>query len=233
LAPTGKLRVALLADNPVTASRDARTGEMTGVAVDLTKELARRLNVQSELVVYPTVARLIESAAEDQWDVTFIGINPDRAKYIRFAGAYAEVEMGYLVPNGSPLMTNSDVDKSTIRVAVQAKGGADILLSKQLKNATLVRAPTISGCIELLKAEKADVIAAVKTFLYPASDQLTGSRVLDGRVSVTSIGIGVPPNREKSAVFTRRFIENAKSSGFVQKALARAGLRGVVVAKAE
>jgi polar amino acid transport system substrate-binding protein len=223
--------VALLAENPVTASKDTRTGEMAGVAVDLTKELARRLDVPFELVIYPTVAKLIESAAGDNWDLTFIGINPDRAKHIRFTGAYAEVEMGYLVPDGSPLRTNDDIDQANVRVAVQGKGGADVLLSKQLRNATLVRAPTISACIDLAKAGKVDAIAAVKTFLYPASDQLPGSRVLDGRVSVTPIGIGVPPHREKSAAFTRSFIEDVKASGFVQEALSRARLRGVVVAR--
>ena len=233
LAPTGKLRVALLADNPVTAAKDPRTGDMAGVAIDLTRELARRMGVTYELVVYETVAQLIDSAAGDAWDVVFIGMNPDRAKRIRFTGAYAEVELGYLVPPGSPVSSIADADRPDIRIAVQTKGGADILLSKQLKSAQLVRAPTIAGCIELLKSGKADALAAVKTFLYPASDNLSGSRVLDGRVSMTPIGIGVPPQRESAAPVTKRFIEDVKASGFVQQALARASLRGVVVAGGE
>jgi len=233
LAPTGKLRVALLSDNPVAAARDPRTGEMSGVAVDLTRELANRTRVPYELVVYPTVAQLIDSAAGDAWDIVFIGINPDRAKRIRFTGAYAEVELGYLVPPGSRIASINDVDRSGIRVAVQAKGGADVRLSKELNSAQLVRAETIAGCIELLKSGKADALAAVKTFLYPASDNLPGSHVLDGRVSVTPIGIGVPPHREAAAAVTKRFIEDVKANGFVQQALAKAGLRGVVVAKSE
>jgi len=233
LAPTGKLRVALLADNPVTAAKDPRTGDMVGVAIDLTRELARRIDVPYELVMYDTVAQLIDSAADDAWDVVFIGMNPDRAKRIRFTGAYAAVELGYLVPLGSPISSIGDADRAGIRIAVQSKGGADILLSKQLKSAQLVRAATIAGCVELLKSGKADALAAVKTFLYPASDNLPGSRVLDGRVSMTPIGIGVPPRHESGAPVTRRFIEDVKASGFVQRALARAGLRGVVVAVGE
>ena len=47
LAPTGKLRVALL-PLPHIAVRDKDTGVFKGVVVDLSHELARRLNVPVE-----------------------------------------------------------------------------------------------------------------------------------------------------------------------------------------
>src|SRR5687767_6973635 len=108
LAPTGKLRIGLLADNPVTATRDPASGEMKGVAIDLGRELARRIGVPLEVVTYPTVVALIDSEKSGQWDITFIGINPERAKSIDFSATYAEVEMGYLVRKGSAISTMSD-----------------------------------------------------------------------------------------------------------------------------
>jgi polar amino acid transport system substrate-binding protein len=82
----------------------------------------------------------------------------------------------------------------------------------------------------MLKSGKADALAAVKTFLFPASDKLPGSRVLDGRIAVTQIGVGVPKGHEAGAAYARKFVEEAKSSGFVKAGIERAGLRGVVVA---
>ena len=230
LAPTGKLRIGLLSDNPVTATRDPTSGEMKGVAVDLGRELARRIGVPFEVVSYPTVVALIDSAKSGQWDITFIGINPERAKSIDFSATYAEVEMGYLVPTGSSISAMSDVDKPGMRIAVQEKGGADVRLTPTIKNATLVRGSTIAAGVEMLRSGKADALAAVKTFLFPASDQLPGSRVLEGRITVTAIGIGVPKGQDASAVYARKFVEDAKSGGLVKAAIERAGLRGVVVA---
>jgi hypothetical protein len=46
--------------------------------------------------------------------------------------------------------------------------------------------------VELLRAGKADAVAALKTFLFPASDTILGSRVLDGRTYVEEIGRGFP-----------------------------------------
>lgn len=49
LAPTGKLRVALL-PLPHIAVRDKETGDFKGIAVDLSRGLGKRLNVQVEFV---------------------------------------------------------------------------------------------------------------------------------------------------------------------------------------
>lgn len=222
LAPTGKLRIGLLADSPV-------TGEMKEVFIDLGRELARRIGVHFEVVGYPTVVALIESAKSGQWDITFMGINPDRAKYIDFSATYAEVEVGYLVPKDSLIATISDVDRPGMRIAVQEKGGADVRLTATLQSATIVRGSTVSDGVELLRSGKADALAAAKTFLFPASDQLPGSRVLTGRITATEFGIGVPKGHNVSATYARKFIEDAKSEGFVEAAIERAGLRGVVV----
>ena len=61
LAPTGKLRVALL-PLPHIAVRDKETGDFKGVVVDLSRELGKRLNVPVEFVtVNSNVALLIKS----------------------------------------------------------------------------------------------------------------------------------------------------------------------------
>ena len=46
LAPAGSLRVAFLATTPIHATRDAQSGEFKGPAVDLGREMARRIGAR-------------------------------------------------------------------------------------------------------------------------------------------------------------------------------------------
>jgi polar amino acid transport system substrate-binding protein len=62
------------------------------------------------------------------------------------------------------------------------------------------------------------------------SNQLPGSRVLDGRPGIDPHALAMPKGRDSGVAYARRFIENAKSEGVVKAAVDRAGLRGVVVA---
>ena len=49
LAPTGTLRAAFLGTNPVQGRVDAKTGAISGLVADLTRELAGRLGVPYQI----------------------------------------------------------------------------------------------------------------------------------------------------------------------------------------
>ena len=230
LAPTGKLRVAFLL-GPIHATKDPATGELKGVAVDLGKDLARRVGVPFDPVVYPNPPALIDGAKSGAWDVALVGINDERAAVMDFSAPYMEVEQGFLVRAGVSIATASDVDKTGIRIGVLEKSVADLYLSRTLKNATLVRIKSIPENYALLDTEKADVIAATKTALFTGATSRPGSRVLDGRILVEPIGMGVPKGRNAAAaVYVGKFVEEAKAAGLVKSAIERAELRGVVAA---
>ena len=82
----------------------------------------------------------------------------------------------------------------------------------------------------MVRAGKADALAALKTYLFLASEQVPGSRVLDGRIAVEDFGIGVPKGRTLSAAYVRKFVEDVKSKGFVKEAVERAQVRGLMTA---
>jgi polar amino acid transport system substrate-binding protein len=230
LAPTGKLRVALQLGNPLNVVRDSASGEMKGVAFDLGKELARRLGVPFEPVMYPSVGALLDSGKSGAWDVAFVGFSPARAKEWSFSPLHLEVEFGYLVPGGSPISAVGDVDRPGIRVAVQEKSGPDSFFSRTLTKAAVVRAPSNPGALEAVTSGRADVMGSLKPILFEMSRQLPGSRVLDGRPGVDPHAMAMPQGRDSGAAYARTFIEEAKSAGLVTAAIQRAGLRGVAVA---
>jgi polar amino acid transport system substrate-binding protein len=230
LAPTGKLRVGLQLGNPLNVVQDSASGEMKGVAVDLGKELARRIGVPFEPVMYPSVGALLDSGKFGAWDVAFVGFSPARAKEWSFSPLHLEVEFGYLVPPGSSVSAVNDVDRPGIRVAVQEKSGPDSFFSRTLKNAVVIRASSNPGALEALKSGRADVMGSLKPILFEMSNQLPGSRVLDGRPGIDPHAMAMPQGRDLGAAYARQFIEEAKSTGLVMAAIQRAGLRGVVVA---
>src|SRR3970282_2065908 len=111
IAPTGMLRVGINLGNFLLTAKDPATGEPRGIAVDLGRELGRRLGVPGEIIRYPTPGELPDAATFGAWDVGFLGAEPQRAKEIDFTAAYVEIEATYLVPAGSPLRDIPDVDR--------------------------------------------------------------------------------------------------------------------------
>jgi polar amino acid transport system substrate-binding protein len=229
LAPTGKLRVGLQLGSPHNVIRDPVSGEMKGVAFDLGNELARRMGVPFEPVLYPSVGALLDGGKSGAWDVAFVGFSPERAKEWDFTALHLQIEFGYLIPGGSSISTMADVDRPGIRVAVQEKSQPDIFLSRTLKNAAVVRASSLAGTLEMLKSGSADAIFSIKPSLFEISNQLPGSRVLDGRPGIDPHAMAVPKGRDPGVAYARKFVEDAKSEGLVKAAIERAGIRGAVV----
>src|SRR5438105_653666 len=139
LAPTGKLRAAINFGNPVLAGRDA-SGAPCGISVDLARELARRLGVAIEFVPYDAAGKVVEGLKSQAWDVCFLAIDPLRAADISFTAPYAVIEGVYLVAEASPIRSKAEVDRPGARVGVIVGSAYDLFLSRELKQATIVRA---------------------------------------------------------------------------------------------
>ena len=230
LAPSGTLRAGINYGNFILATKDAASGESRGVAIDLTRELASRLDVRFELVPYASVAAMVDAAKTGAWDIAFLGIDPAREGEIAFSAAYLEIEATYLVPAGSPLRAVGDVDRAGVRVAAPARANYELFLTRHLKAAELVRAPSADAAFELLASGKVDALAGLRQALIGAIDRLPGSRMLDGEFMKVPQAVGVPRGRDAGLAYLRAFVEDAKASGLVARAIERTGARGVSVA---
>jgi polar amino acid transport system substrate-binding protein len=230
LAPTGKLRVGINYGNPVLATRDPTSGDLRGVAVDLARELGRRIDVPVELVGFESAGLMVEGLKAGAWDIAFLAVDPGRADQISFTAPYIEIEGTYLVPAGSSVRTIADVDHEGVRVGVSSKSAYDLFLTRSIQRAQLVRAPTPEASFELLVAGKVDVVAGVRQPLVANAEKLPRSRVLDGRFMAIGQALGIPKGRDAGAKYLREFIEDVKGSGLVARAIEKAGIRGVSVA---
>ena len=226
LAPTGKLRAAINFGNTVLAQREP----FGGVSVDLSRELAKRLRVPVEFVTYDAAGRVTADATKGVWDVAFVARDPERAKDIEFTPAYVIIEGGYMVPKGSAIQRVEDVDRPGVRVAVGRASAYDLWLSRNLKQATIIRAPTSPGAIELFKKDKLEVVANVKQPLVAYALKDPDVLVLPGRFMAIEQAMATPRGRSAGARYLSAFIDEMKASGFVAAALANSGQRDAAVA---
>lgn len=233
LAPTGRLRVGINYGNPVLATRDPVSGELRGVAVDLARELAARTNLPVELIGFESAGKMFDAGKAGIWDVAFLARDPGRAGEIDFSAPYLEIEGTYLVPPGSPFNKVEDVDRKNVRIGVAANSAYDLFLSRTLRHAEFVRAPDGNAAVELILAGKVDVAAGVRQHLQANAGRLPGSRVLEDRFMSIQQAAAVPKGRAPAARYVREFIEDVKASGFVARAIERAGISGVSVAPPE
>jgi polar amino acid transport system substrate-binding protein len=231
LAPSGELLVALYTGTPTSILPDPKNGEPKGVGYDLGKELAMRLGVPFEPVVFSKNADVLEAVKTGKADIALTNATPARAKEMDFGPPVFEVELGYLVPKGSAITTLADVDAAGIRVGVTAGSSSDGALSRDLKSAEIVRATNFDAAIEMLTAGSLHAYATNKASLFEMSEKLPGSRVLDGRWGVERFAIGIPKGRDQGMALIRQFTEAVKSEGLVKAAIARAGLRGALTSE--
>ena len=230
LAPTGALRVALFTGNPVIASRNAASGELGGTAPILGKTLAADAGVPFVPVEYATVARLVEDAKAGAWDVTVIAVDPARRAVVDYAATYVLVDITYLVGPGSTIRTTADADRAGVRVTAARGAATAMFLERTLKNARLVPAESEPAAFDLIREGKADAYAQNRFMLLGLADRLPGSRVLDDRVTAVELAFALPKGRPAALDWVSAWVERAKASGVVQRAIEGAGIRGVQVA---
>ena len=231
--PTGALRASINLGNPILANRDAATGEPVGVSIDLAREFARRLGVAIELVVFEKAAASVDAVRNQQADIGFFAIDPLRSEGMQFTAPYVLIEGSYLVPAGSPLTRNEEVDSDTLRIAVGAGSAYDLFLTREIKQAQIVRVQGAKGVMESLHAGQVDVAAGIRQVLEAEAEKAPGLRLLPGRFMVIQQAMGTPSSRggEAGAALSA-FVEEMKASGFVAAALARHRIQGASVAPA-
>jgi polar amino acid transport system substrate-binding protein len=233
LAPGGRLRASINLGNPILARKDATTGEAVGVSVDLARALADQLGVPLDLKVFDAAAKSVEAVTSGQADIGFFAVDPLRGAGIRFSAPYVLIEGAYLVRQASALTDNAQVDRAGTTVMVGKGSAYDLYLSREIKAAQLLRAPTSPAVVDAFLAQGADVAAGVKQQLESDAARLGGLRLLPGRFMVIEQAMGVPAARGEGAqAALKAFVERAKSSGFVAEALKRHGIQGALVAPA-
>ena len=230
-APKGTLRASINLGNPILAKKNPDTGEPFGVSIDLARALAHQLGVAIELVVFETANQSVLAVREERADIGFFAIDPLRGEGLRFTAPYVLIEGSYLVPEASPIQSNEEVDRPGTRVVVGQGSAYDLFLSRELKQATIVRAPSSQTVVPQYGQQGLEVAAGVRQQLEADQTQHPGHRLLPGRFMVIQQAMGLPQSRgEAASQHLAQFVEAMKASGFVAEAMRRHGIQGASVA---
>lgn len=231
LAPKGKLRVGVYLGSPTSLVHDPRTGESHGLSFELGKEIARRLRVPFEQVNYQRISDVIEGMKAGDVDFTISNSTPARAAFVTFSQTLLTIELGYLVAANSPITAIADVQKAGLRIGVTQGSTSQGTIPKLLPNAIVVPTAGYKRGIEMLEHGEIDTYATNKPTLFEMSDQMAGSRILEGRWGEEHLAIAIPKEHADGLDYVKGFVEDVQTSGLVERLAAQAGLRGAVKAQ--
>lgn len=233
VAPTGTLRAAFLGRNPVQVQVDPQTGEVTGPAVDVARELARRVGVPLSIQPLSGVPAVIDAVENGSADIGFIAYDTSRAERVTFTQAYIYGHNSYIVRADSPFRTFADVDSEGVRIAAIAGNAVDLHLDRTLESAELVhlaRGTQDEEAARMLVAGELDAYAANKQRLAAVEASEPRVRILDGSVLPVEQSIVVAQHNEAIVLQLDRFIDEARDSGLLQEIVERYTIAGVEVA---
>ncbi|PAJ85345.1 ABC transporter substrate-binding protein [Burkholderia ubonensis] len=230
----GKLRAAINLGNPILARRDPATGTPAGISVDLAHAFAQRLDSSLEMVVVESAGKSVDAVANGIADIGFFAIDPVRGKDIAFTAPYVVIEGFYLVRDSSSITQNDEVDRAAQRVVVGKGSAYDLFLTRELKHAQIVRAPTSPAVVDTFVSRNLDVAAGVKQQLEADARRTPGLRLLPNRFMEIHQAVGLPKHfGGEAALVLRTFVEEMKASGFVAARLAHHGMDPALAAPAE
>jgi len=231
IAPTGKLRASINLGNPILANTDPVSGKPFGVSIDLAHAYAKKLGLELELVVFDSAGKSVEAVTNEEADLGFFAIDPLRGEGIAFTAAYVLIEGAYLVKEDSPIQENGEVDTQGVRVVVGKGSAYDLFLSREIKSAEIVRAPTSPTVVDVFLTGAYEVAAGVRQQLESDATKKVGLRILPGRFMVIQQAMGLPKSRgEEASRLLSAFVEEMKASGFIAESLKRHSIFGASVA---
>jgi polar amino acid transport system substrate-binding protein len=232
-APTGTLRVGINLGNPVLAGIDPVSQKPKGVSIDIANEIGKRIGLPVQLIPFQSAGATVDATQSGSIDLIFVAIDPVRGEGLSYTPPYIQIEGAYLVKTSSLIKSNDEVDVVGNEIIVGKGSAYDLFLTREIKHATLLRAPNSQSVVSDFMGGQGTVAAGVKQQLESDAVRYPGSRILPGRFMVINQAIGIPkarPEYEKTNAYLSAIITDLKRSGFVANAMKHHDIQGAKVA---
>lgn len=229
LVKAGQFRVGLF---PPEYVKDATTGELKGVWAETARALAKRIGVQAVISEHPTPIKAAECLKAGLCDAVILALAPRSAEAGDLSTPFMQFDFTFLVPVDSQVRSITDLDRPGARIAAVRHHLTTLALSKLLKHAELVYGESpdsADSAFDLLHAGKADAFASTRPALMDYLDRLPGSRVLETSYGENLQCVVVPKGNAGRLAYVNEFLDEAKTTGFLQATIERTGPRGIKV----
>lgn len=136
----GEVRVCIWPDYYGVSLRNPRTGQLSGIDIDLSAAFAADLGVKLRHVD-SSFQTLTDDLLQDRCDVAMfaVGRTAQRERELRFSRPYLESDVYAVTTRSNRVVQRwEDLDKPGVRIAVQAGTFMETVMAGALKRATLV-----------------------------------------------------------------------------------------------
>lgn len=232
LVHSGRIRLGLFIPQ---YTKDVKTGEPRGrgtgfLGIEITRAIATRLGIQAQIIQHATPAEALQSLEAGACDIAVMGIEPSRVEHMDFSPPVVEFDYAYLVPAGSHIRRPADADQEGVRIAFVRGHASSLALARTVKRAKLIGADLPDDAFNRLRTGEADVFAFPRQELIDYAIKLPGSRDLEEPYGINLVGFAVPKGNAERLAYVSAFLEEAKSSGSIERMISGGELAGFRVA---
>ena len=229
---SGELRVCIWPDYYGVSLRHPRTGQLSGIDIDLSAALAGDLQVKPRYVD-SSFATLIDDLLQDHCDVAMfaVAMTPQRALQLRFSRPYLESDIYAVTTHSSRVVQRwTDLDKPGVRIAVQAGTFMEPVMAEALKQATLVVVRPPSTRERELEAGRVDAFMTDYPYSRRLLDNADWARLVAPTTPfhVLPYAYAVKPGDAAWLATVDDFVARIQRDGRLQAAAKRHGLSSIV-----
>lgn len=232
VAAARQVKVCIWPDYYSITYRDPRTGQLSGIDIDMAQELAKDLGVAARFVD-SSFATLVEDLLAERCDVAMfaVGITPGRAQKLRFTQPHLASDIYAVSAKANRRLKGwDDIDQPGTVVAVAAGTLHEPVMKDKLKAARLLVLDTPFAREQEVQAGRADVFMTD----YPYSQRFLANadwaRLVapPARYHVTPYGYAVKPGDQAWLARLERFVADVKRDGRLRAAARRHRLEPIV-----
>lgn len=229
---SGELRVCIWPDYYGISLRDPRTGQLSGIDIDLAAAFAADLQATVRYVdsSFPTV---VDDLLTDRCDVAMfaVGMTAQRARVLRFSRPYLQSDIYAITTRSSRVVQRwEDLDRPGVRIAVQAGTFMEPAMRAALKQATLVVVSPPETRERELEAGRVDAFMTDYPYSRRLLDNADWARLVapPKPFFVLPYAYAVKPGDAAWLAAVDAFVERIQHDGRLQAAARRHGLAEIV-----
>jgi len=196
--------------------RNPKTGQIEGIDADLSKELAKELGAELE-IVESSFASFIADLQANKCEIGMFGVGATlrRAQAVEFSKPYLITNIYAVTRKDGTVKKWEDVDKKGVKVAVSLGSFIETFMKTYLKNAELVSiAPPNTREGELV-AQRVDVIMTDFPTAIKVTDEFDWATYIlpAEKLAVTPYAYVVPQGDQIWLNFVNLFVDTIKLDG--------------------
>ena len=200
--------------------RNPKTGEIEGIDADLSKELAKELGAELE-IVESSFGTFIADLQANKCEIGMFGVGASlkRAQAVEFSKPYLITNIYAVTRKDGPIKSWADVDKTGVKAAVTLGSYIEPFMKSYLKNAELISVAPPNTREGELVAQRVDVIITDYPTAIKVTDEFDWAKTIvpEEKLAVTPYAYVVPQGDQIWLNYINLFIDTIKLDGRLMK----------------